>query len=225
MEPVEHICPRCNSPVDDNSPFCPTCEAAQVLVQPKEYVRPPVSVGGEGPLTFLEAGTFPKPAGNRDAKAELRAEFYAAVVGTVLSLVQPGASFVIALPVAGFLSVVLYRRFSLKKEPQPRTGFRLGATSGLFAFGLLMIVIAAGTLAFHNEADTHAQVIQVIQQAQARNPDPQAKPVFEYFMTPQGMALMMVVGFVFMSVLFVLLAGIGGAISASLLRRRAPPGQ
>jgi hypothetical protein len=211
--------------VDDDSPFCPTCEAAQVIVAPREYARSPVTVTVEGTPAFLNSGIFSKTTGSRDAKAELRAAFYSAIVGSVLSLVQPGASFVIALPVAGFLCVLLYRRFSLKSNPSRRTGFRLGAISGLFVFGLMMIVIAAGTLAFHNEADSHAQVIQVIQQAQARNPDPQARPVFEYFMTPQGMALMMVVGFVFMGVLFVLLSGVGGAISASVLRRKAPPGQ
>jgi hypothetical protein len=105
-----------------------------------------------------------------------------------------------------------------------RTGFRLGAISGLFVFGLLMIAIAAETLVLHTEADTRAQVIQVIQQAQARNPDPQAKQAIEYFMTPQGMAVMMIVGFIFMVILFVLLAGVGGTISASLLRRKGPPG-
>jgi hypothetical protein len=225
MEPVEHLCPRCKSSVDDNSPFCPTCEAAQVIAAPKEYARSPVTVMVESTQPFFNAGTFPKSIGNRDAKAELRAAFYAAIVGSLLSLVQPGGSFVIALPVAGFLSVVLFRRFNLKNELPPRTGFRLGAICGLFAFGLLMIIIAAGTLAFHSEADTHAQVIQVIQQAQARNPDPQARPVFAYFMTSQGMAVMMVFGFIFMAVLFVLLSGVGGAISASLLRRKAPPGQ
>ena len=222
---MEHSCARCHSTVDDNSPFCPTCEAAQVLAAPKEYARSPITVTVEGPPTFLKAGTFAKPVGNRDGKAELRAAFYAAVVGAVLSLVQPGASFVLALPIAGFLSVVLYRRFGLKSEFSARTGFRLGAMSGLFVFGLLMVLIAIGTLARHTEADTHAQVIQIIQQAQARNPDPQARQAFEYFMTPQGMAIMMVTGFVFMGILFVLLSGVGGAISASLLRRKAPPGQ
>ncbi len=225
MKAVEHSCPRCNSPVDDNSPFCPTCEAAQVLAAPKVYARSPVTVTVEGTPAFLNARGFAEPTENRDAKAELRAAFYSAIVGAVLSLVQPGASFVIALPLAGFLSVLLYRRFSVGTEPSPRIGFRVGAISGLFVFGLLMIVIAAGTLAFHSEADTHAQVIKTIQQAQVRNPDPQARPVFEYFMTPQGMALMMVVGFVFMGVLFVVLSGVGGTISASLLRRKAPPGQ
>lgn len=225
MEAVEHSCPRCHSTVDDNSPFCPNCEAAQVLVAPKDYARSPVTVEVESPSAFLNAGSLLNSTGHKDAKAELRAAFYAAIIGAVLSLVQPQAGFVIALPVAGFLSVVLYRRFSLKSQPSPRTGFRLGAMGGLFAFGLMMIVIAAGTLAFHSEADTHAQVIQIIQQAQARNPDPQARQVFEYFKTPQGMAFIMVFGFVFVGVLFVLLSGVGGAISASLLRRKAPPGQ
>lgn len=225
MDVVEHPCPRCSSSVDDNSPFCPTCEAAQVLAAPKEYSRSPVTVTVEGTPAFLNAGTFSKTTGNTNAKAELRAAFYAAIIAAVLSLIQPRGAFILTLPLGGFLSVLLYRRLSIGSEPSLRTGFRLGAISGLFVFGLLVMVIAAGTLALHSEADTHAQVIQVIQQAQARNPDPQAKQAFEYFMTPQGMALMMVIGFVFMVMLFVLLAGIGGTISASLLRRKAPPGQ
>lgn len=196
-----------------------------MLAAPREYARPPVTVTVEGPPAFLNADALYRPSKNADAKAQMRAAFYAAIIGAVLSLVQPGASFVIALPVAGFLSVLLYRRFSLKSEPSPRAGFRLGAIGGLFVFGLLMIVIAAGTLAFHSEVDAHAQVVQVIKQAQARNPDPQARQAFEYFMTPQGMTFMMVIGFVFMGVLFVVLSGVGGAISASLLRRKAPPGQ
>jgi hypothetical protein len=225
MKAVEHSCPRCNSPVDDNSPFCPTCEAAQVLAAPKEYARSPVTVMVEGTPAFLNAESFAKPTGNSDAKAELRSAFYSAIVGAVLSLIQPGGGFIVTLPLGGFLSVLLYRRFSGGTEPSPRTGFRLGAISGLFVFGLLMIVVAAGTLALHSEADAHAQVIQMIHQAQARNPDPQARQRFEYLTTPQGMAFLMVVGFIFTGVLFVALSGAGGAISASLLRRKAPPGQ
>jgi hypothetical protein len=90
---------------------------------------------------------------------------------------------------------------------------------------LLMIVMAAGSFALHTEAEAHAQVVQTIQQAQARNTDPQAKQVFEFFMTPQGMAFMLAFVFVFMGVLFVVLSGVGGAISAALLRQKAPPGQ
>jgi len=225
MKAVEHICSRCNSSVDDNLPFCPNCEAAQVRSTAKEYLRPPVTVAVEVTPAFLTAGYVPKKTRNTDARSELRAAFYAAVVAAVLSLIQPGGALILTLPLGGFLSVLLYRRLSFGSEPSLKTGFRLGAISGLFIFGLLIIVIAAWTLAFHSEADAHAQVIQVIQQAQARNPDPQARQTMEYLTTPQGMAFLMVVGFVFMGVLFVLLSGLGGAISASLLRRKAPPGQ
>ena len=225
MTAVEHACRRCNSSVDDNSPFCPTCEAAQVIAAPREYAHSPVTVTVEGSPGFANAGTFAKSSGNRDARSELRAAFHAAIVAAVLSLIQPKGGFILTLPLGGFLSVLLYRRLTSGSEPSLRTGFRLGAISGLFVFGLVIIVIAIGTFAFHNQAETHAQVIQIIQQAQARNPDPQARQAFEYFMTPSGMALMMIIGFVFMCLLFVMLSGVGGAISASLLRRKAPPGQ
>ena len=157
-----------------------------------------------------------------DGHAELRSALYAGVVGALLSMLHPLAS-LMALPIAGVLSVVLYRR-RLGSGPSPRAGFRLGAVAGLFCFGLLMVLTAAETLASHSEGEKHAAVIQMIQQAQARNPDPQVRQMFEYFMTPQGMAVFMIFVFVFGCVLFVLLSGVGGAISASLLRRKGTPG-
>ena len=53
--------------------------------------------------------------------------------------------------------------------------------------------------------------------------DPQARQSLEYFLTPGGMAFLMIFGSAFMCVLFVILSGIGGAISAALLRRKLPP--
>jgi hypothetical protein len=225
MEVVEHACPRCNSPVDDNSPFCSTCEAAQIHATPKEYSRSPIGVAVEGIPAFVSSDTLPAPRTNPDIHAELRSAFYGAIIAAVLSLIQPGA-FILALPLGGFLSVLLYRRRIISNEPtNPRLGFRLGALTGLFGFGLLMVLTAVGTLSFHAQDNMHAEMVRVVHQAQARNPDPQARQVFEYFLTPQGMAFMMIVGFVFMAILFVVLSGVGGAISASLLRRKAPPGQ
>jgi hypothetical protein len=192
----------------------------------KEYSRSPVNVAAaDAAPAFLDTGHLPRTSASADGHAELRSALYAGIVAAVLSLIQPGASFVLALPLAGFLSVLLYRRRSLGNDPSHGTGFRLGALAGLFGFGLLVILAGAGTLAFHAQDEVHSTMIQVIQQAQARSPDPRARQVFDYFMTPQGMAFMMIIGFVFMCIIFVLLSGIGGAISASLLRRKAPPGQ
>jgi hypothetical protein len=224
MQAVEHSCPRCNASVDDNIPFCPTCEASQVRAIAKQYSHAPISVTSEAssvPLFAVDPGPHVVHA-RADGHAELRSALNAGVVGALLSMVQPLASLV-ALPFAGFLSVLLYRRRSSGAEPSPRAGFRLGALAGLFGFGLLVVLSAGDTLVFHGQARMHAEMVQRIQQAQARNQDPQTRQVFEYFMTPQGMAFMMIFGFVIACSIFVLLSGIGGAISASLLRRKGPP--
>jgi hypothetical protein len=221
---VEHDCPRCNASVDDSSPFCPTCEAAQVRATTREYSRAPVSVAesASSAAVFAETGHLPsRTTAKADAHSELRSALYAGVVAAALSTIQP-ASFILALPLGGFLSVLLHRRRSMGEDPGPLAGFRLGAFTGLFAFGLL-VLIGAGTLAFRAQGAMHADMVQIILQAQARSTDPQAKQAFDYFLTPQGMAFMMIFGFVFMCILFVLLSGIGGAISASLLRRKGPP--
>jgi hypothetical protein len=221
---VEHPCPRCNASVDDSSPFCPTCEAAQVRAATREYSRAPVSVAAAASSSTVFADTGPVQSGipaTADAHGELRSALYAGVIAAVLSMIQP-ASFILALPLGGLLSVLLYRRRSFGNDPSPRAGFRLGAFTGLFAFGLL-VLIGAGTLAFRAQGAMHADMVEIVRQAQARSADPQAKQVFDYFLSPQGMAFMMILGFVFMCIVFVLLSGIGGAISASLLRRKAPP--
>jgi hypothetical protein len=66
-------------------------------------------------------------------------------------------------------------------------------------------------------------MIETIHRQQARNPDPQARQMLDYFLTPHGLLVMMIGGLVLMSVVFVLVSGIGGAISAALLRRKGPP--
>jgi hypothetical protein len=47
--------------------------------------------------------------------------------------------------------------------------------------------------------------------------------MLEYFLTPHGLMVMMVAGLVLMAILFVVLSGLGGSISAALLRRKEPP--
>jgi len=47
--------------------------------------------------------------------------------------------------------------------------------------------------------------------------------MLDYFTTPHGLMVMMILGFIFTGVMFVLLSGLGGSISAKLLRRKGPP--
>ena len=103
-------------------------------------------------------------------------------------------------------------------------GFRLGAGAGLAGFAMLILLGTIDTfLGFHAQNELRDAMIQVVRQAQSRYADPQARQSLEYFLTPGGMAFLMIFGFAFMCVLFVILSGIGGAISAAFLRRKLPP--
>jgi hypothetical protein len=44
--------------------------------------------------------------------------------------------------------------------------------------------------------------------------------VLEYLKSPQGLALMMVLGFVMMGLAFLIFSSLGGALAAVLLRRK-----
>ena len=139
------------------------------------------------------------------------------------SFLPLGRAFVLVLPLAGFLCVALYRRRSLQ-EPSRGAGFQLGALSGLIGSAFFFVLTAVQTLAFHAQDQLRDAMIQAIRQAQARSADPQAKQMFDYFMTPQGLIVMMIFGFIFTAIVFVLLSGLGGAVSAAIFRRKRPFG-
>ena len=151
----------------------------------------------------------------------MRSALNAGAIAGVLSLVPLGS--IVALPLAGYLGVRLYRRRSSAPQLSTGAGFKLGALCGVFGFVIFTVLTAVNTLAFRAQDEFRGAMIEAVRHAQARNPDPQARQMLEYFTSPQGMVVMLVLGGVFICVAFVLLSGLGGAISAGLLRRKEPP--
>jgi hypothetical protein len=185
---------------------------------------PSVSPPGTSPPSYIrvEANVLiPRRAVGFDRQAAVRSALNAGAVAGVLSLIPWG--FILALPLTGFLGVLLYRRRSSAQEPSPGAGFKLGALCGAFGFVIFAALTAVITLASHAQNEFRGVMMEAVRHAQARNPDPQARQVFDYFTTPQGLIVMLFFGFVFFCVVFVLLSGLGGAISAALLRRKGPP--
>jgi hypothetical protein len=99
----------------------------------------------------------------------------------------------------------------------------LGAIGGFFGFAIFIVLAAVETVAFHMGNELRDTVLQAVKQAQERTADAQARQVLDYFLTPQGVIFIMVFFFIFKLISFVLLSGLGGAISAALLRRKGPP--
>ena len=166
---------------------------------------------------------YPQPHTNEDSRATIRAAIYAGLIGAVLSSIPAGPNFILALPLAGFLSVLFYRRWVHGPEPRAASGFKLGALAGLFGFLAFLVFTAIGTLTFHAEGEIRQAMLEAVRLQQSRATDPQVQQMFNYFLTPQGMMIMMGLGFLIMGITFVLLSGIGATLATSLLRRKHPP--
>ena len=170
-------------------------------------VSPP-AVAGSGERTI------------RNRSSAWRSAATAGLVGALLSILPFG--FLLAFPLAGFLSVLFYRRRTWGVELSPSAGFSLGLGTGMLGFAILIVLTALETVASHTGGEIRQTMIDAVHRQQARTPDPQARQILDYFLTPNGLAVMITVGLIFMCIAFVLLAGLGGAVSALLLRRKGP---
>lgn len=219
--------------VEDGSAFCASCGAAQVRFSVPEYARGTVAVASSAskstassPDEPLLGSPVPRLASSstpHDSLVMLRAAVYAGLIAAVLCVIPLSRNFVIALPFAGFLSVLFYRRWTRGPELQPGAGFKLGALTGAFGFVAVLVITATGTVVSHGQNEMREAMLAAVRMQQAHAADPQVRQMLDYFTTPQGMVFMMVFGFLIMGIVFVLLSGIGAAVSASLLRRKTPP--
>lgn len=202
--------------------------------------KQPEEVGVSEPAVTQSAVPTPMGTGNwqesdqriagRERGTLLRAAFNAAVIAAILSIVRGG--FIIGMPLGGFLAVLFYRRRSWRAEPSLADGFRLGVLAGLFASAILGIVVAADASVSNHGAEFRQefqqQLIERSQTMQSRTSDPEQQQAIqqavEYLKTSQGMTAAVIFAVVIMTVIFVALSGLGGMISASLLRRKGPRG-
>lgn len=237
--PVEHLCHGCGSAVEDSAPFCGNCGAPQIRFSAPESESSAV-IARSGPAIANAPSSLPsnpsasvsrpssgrlesddaygRRAGSLNRQAELRSALNAGAIAAVASLIP--LAFFLAAPLAGYFGVRLLQRRGGMQEPSGGAGFKFGALVGLFASPIFAVLRAAQVVASGEQGELRRAMIEKLQQAAANSPDPQAHQFADYFASPQGMAVLMIFGLVLICVAFVLLAGIGGAISASLVRRK-----
>ncbi len=121
--------------------------------------------------------------------------------------------------IGGSLAVVFYRRRIPLARITAGMGVRLGMVSGILGGAIFAAVLSLRILVFHSGDSIREQLIEGVQQAAARNPDPQALQAMEFFKSPQGLVLLLTMGAL---VTFVIFSGLGGVLGALLLRRKDP---
>jgi hypothetical protein len=122
---------------------------------------------------------------------------------------------------AGAIAVVLYCRRISAPAITAGNGAKVGALSGAIGFGIFGVFLGLDVTIFHSGAELREAMTHAVEQAAARAADPQAQAAASWLKSPDGMVLMM--GFVlfFTLVIFLILASIGGALGATLMRKRA----
>jgi hypothetical protein len=234
-------CHRCGSPVAIDAAFCPSCGAPQLRVSLPDETP---SAEAEGTSA---AGAAQNPArsaaqpwnvfsGQRpgiDWRRGFRVAVLIAVpVGILTALPAVSLGFllwVIGGPVA---VVALYRRPTPSRSVDGRSGFRLGALTGLFAAYVSSALVGAlslierytlhlGGLMDREFADRLRQSTAMVQTG--ADTEAQMRNYVHFLLTPDGRAAMSLAGAAITALLTILLAGFGGMLGVRLFgRERAP---
>ncbi|MBZ5598958.1 MAG: hypothetical protein LAN83_11605 [Acidobacteriia bacterium] len=213
---MEHPCHRCGAAVDDGVAFCKQCNAPQIRVAGADAAAHTGPEAAPSPSALL-AGT-PQPGAIQWSQA-LPATALGGLIAAV-AMATPLGVFGLGMLAAGALSVVFYRRRNPAANVTPAMGARLGAASGALGFGMFAILTSIEMMVFRSGGELRAALLDAVRQSAARSSDPQAQQMLEYLKTPQGLALVMVLGLIFIFVVFLIFSGLGGAIGAALLRRK-----
>ena len=153
------------------------------------------------------------PVGAMNRGVATRSAIKAGVLGFFIGMLIP----FVAIVLAGSLAVFFYRRESGILLP-PAFGSRLGGAAGVVAIGIQSIFFTIWIFVFHRQKEYVDSVTRFVHSmgADASIPDIQAS--IRSLFTPEGLALAL---FLLMMVA-VVLASVGGALAALVLRPRKP---
>ncbi len=208
--------------LDEGTAFCPSCGAPQIRVHPSladSAATPPLPPGTPG---NIQPAAIPVMAGT--PRVDWSVAFKAAALLGLLAGIPSSLRFVSAgcclwVIGGGALAVMMYRKWKPGALVTAGMGARIGAVTGFFAFVFwllfqVVVVSARGTGEFRR------QLMQQMQEAAAKNPDPNAQRVMQQMSTPEGVAILVTAMVVVVLVAFIIFGVIGGAVGAAIWGRR-----
>ena len=225
---MEHACHGCGAAVNEGVAFCPHCGAPQIRVHVvfgTEDESAPTSQPDE--LRDLGSARTPAPAEvalrqvhwPQAFRCALPAAILATVVGFIVSLgAGPLPGLLAWTLLSGILASAMYARRMRPIPIVPGIGAKIGALTGLMGF-LVVSLLTSAQLLTRGSGEFRALLQEQLRRSSAAA-DPAVQPWLDYFLSPRGMAVMMIASLAFTLVLFVGLSSVGGAIWTKLGRRR-----
>jgi len=223
---MDHPCYKCGHSVEDGRPFCSQCGAPQIRVAMPEGVTPAAAgtvLSSPLPIFSSDSSSVPVPRAPSLSTeigwpTAMRACAIAALVMT-LGLVIP----LVAVLGAGSLAVTLYRQRNPAWTVNARSGAKVGAVCGVLFFGTAAVFETVAVRLLHTGSQVRQKMLDALQQAASRSNDPQVQAAFDQLKTPEGIALMLVFGMVFLFLVSIAAGSLAGALTGSFLGRRNRP--
>ena len=219
---MDQPCYKCSQMVEEGRVFCPYCGAPQIRVLVAESVpavalaRAPEVSSGESALPAHQ--TVPVLALPVQWSQALKPCFLAALIASVLMVM--GLYPLVALPTAGFLSVVFYRHGQQNLAIRRAAAARIGAFGGLLNSGIIVFITAIAAIFPEPRATLHQEILNNVQRVAASHGDsPQLQELLHQLNTPDGFALWLILCGVLLLILSVMLGGAGGAVAGAFFGR------
>ena len=182
---MEYPCHQCGAAVEQGTAFCPQCRAPQIRVAVPERCAPSGTLSDS--RRFVPAGLFRlAPTTRIEWSQAWPATALAGLIAAVL-MMTPLAGFGLGMLIGGSLSVVFYRRRIPVASVTPGMGARLGMVSRILGGGIFAVAARRSAPCCSTPGTASAgRLIEVVEQAAARNPDPQAQQAVEFFKSPKA---------------------------------------
>lgn len=216
---MEQACHRCGENLVPDELFCPHCGAPQLRVEDSESVP----AAQEGSLQQSLERSADMMRWRSAVSLALSVAVPVALISAVLSL---GVLWVFA---GGFVVVSLYRRRTASPT-NGRIGWRIGGLMGVISAILWLVFSALSTLvqryALHQKPLIVAALRQSIRTSLAtvsqQNPDfaKQVPWVSHFWLSPDGLATLYLLGVCIFALAMVLFSALGGAVGGVYQRNR-----
>ncbi len=237
---MEHLCHRCNAPVEESVPFCPKCGAPQIRVNVEEGDEPvtaPLDPGTPGGVQPATTPVYPGQGGWSGMPAALdprRIQWRVALpVAAIVGLVGGGLTillgrypfiFLVSMMAVGALTVRLYKN-KTGAQIGPGGGAKLGAFAGLFSFVLdAIMIVAMFTMERGLVQDSMRKALEI----SGKNADPQSlklmQSMIEQLNTPSGMATFCVIVVLFFFGFTMFFTAVGGMVGAAVFGKNRRQG-
>jgi hypothetical protein len=223
---MDHPCHKCGQSIEDGKAFCAQCGAPQIRVLMPEVAAEPATVG-DAVLPVVGQETTPVFSGAALGSAPSRwSQFLrpcALAAGVAALLMAVGLNAFVGALGAGFLAATLAERRSPGSTTRATAGALVGGFSGLLLFCMSAFLETLAVVVLHKGDELRSQMMEKVQQAAARYPGPEVQPFVDFVKSPGGFTFMLVASLIFAMVMFVVLGGVGGAVSAAFSGKRNKP--